>query len=487
MPELNDHELLAEFAETNSETAFAALVERYVNLVHSTALRFTYHPHHAEEITQAVFIILARKAGKLSPRVVLSGWLYQAARLTAANLVKAEMRRHHREQEAFMQTILNEPDPMTWKQIAPLLDEAMGGLGETDRNAVVLRFFENKTAAEAAVELKLTEAATHKRVNRALEKLRKFFTKRGVSSTTAIIAGTISVNSVQAAPVALAKSVTAAAIAKGAAASASTLALIKGALKIMAWTKMKTAVAVGVGVLLAASTTTVVLKEMSGPKITDSMWELSNRNITNLPPMLILRKTQFAQGGGLGYNGKFIAHGFEVQQLLDQVYGYFPRARERYLTAPPKGRFDMILTLTNHPKEALAQEIKTKFGLVARTNMVATDALLLQPIETGVRNIKPGMVLDEGSSTQVNADDTAFTSVNMGINELQDLLEGMLEMPVVDRTQLAARYNYSLSWNALPTDPKRKSAVKQALLNQLGLELVPTNIPVEMLIVERAH
>src|SRR5258706_16044487 len=111
-----------------------------------------------------------------------------------------------------MQTILNEPDAMAWEQIAPLLDEAMGGLAETDRNAVVLRFFENKTAAEVADTLKLTEAAARKRVNRAVEKLRKFFTKRGVSSTAAIIAGTISANSVQAAPVALAKSVTAVAI-----------------------------------------------------------------------------------------------------------------------------------------------------------------------------------------------------------------------------------------------------------------------------------
>src|ERR1022692_3057983 len=115
-----DHELLAEFARTESETAFATLVERDVNLVYSTALRFTGNPHHAEEITQAVFIILARKAGKLSPRVVLSGWLYQAARLTSANLMKGEIRRRHREQEAYMQTILNEPDGTTWRQIAPL-------------------------------------------------------------------------------------------------------------------------------------------------------------------------------------------------------------------------------------------------------------------------------------------------------------------------------------------------------------------------------
>src|SRR6266481_5082985 len=108
MPELTDHELLAEFARTESETAFATLVTRYVNLVYSTALRFTGNPHQAEEISQAVFIILARKAGKLSSRVVLSGWLYQTARLTAANLLKVEIRRQQREQEAYMQSIVNE-------------------------------------------------------------------------------------------------------------------------------------------------------------------------------------------------------------------------------------------------------------------------------------------------------------------------------------------------------------------------------------------
>ena len=113
----------------NSEAAFAALVARYVNLVYSTALRFTGNPHHAEEITQAVFIILARKAGGLLRGAVLSGWLYQTARLTAANFVKGEIRRHRREQEAYMQSILNEPEAAAWEQIAPLLDEAMGRSG----------------------------------------------------------------------------------------------------------------------------------------------------------------------------------------------------------------------------------------------------------------------------------------------------------------------------------------------------------------------
>jgi len=259
MPELDDQQLLREFAKTNSETAFAALVARHVNLVYSTALRFCGNPHRAEEVTQAVFIILARKAKSLGGKTVLSGWLYQTARMTAANVVKGEIRRQRREQEAYMQSTLNEPDPAAWEQIAPLLDDAMGRLGEIDRNAVVLRFFENKTAREVAAALQLTEAAAHKRVNRALDKLRKFFTKRGVIHSAAIIAGAVSANSVQAAPVGLAKTISAVAVAKGAVASTSTLTLVKGALKIMAWTKMKTAVVVSGVALLTVGTLTVTV------------------------------------------------------------------------------------------------------------------------------------------------------------------------------------------------------------------------------------
>jgi RNA polymerase sigma factor (sigma-70 family) len=252
MTEQDDHELLAQFARSECESAFAALVARHVNLVYSVALRSTGNLHHAEEITQAVFIILARKAGRLRRSTGLSGWLYQTARLTAANFVKGEIRRRRREQEAYLQSTLNEPDAAAWEQIAPLLDEAMGGLGDTDRNAILLRFFENKTAAEVAVALRTTEGAAHKRVSRALEKLRKFFTKRGVTLSAAVIAGSVSANSVQAAPVGL--TVSAIAAAKGSAATASTIALVKGALRLMAWTKAKTTVLVGVGVLLTAGT-----------------------------------------------------------------------------------------------------------------------------------------------------------------------------------------------------------------------------------------
>jgi RNA polymerase sigma factor (sigma-70 family) len=245
MPESDDHQLLGEFVRCRSEAAFTELVRRYAGLVYSTAHRFCDNPHHAEEITQAVFIILARKAETISPRVVLSGWLYQTARLTAANFVKGEIRRRRREQEAVMQSNLCEPDPTAWEKIAPLLDEAMGALGETDRNAVLLRYFENRNSSEIGGALRMSEDTARKRVNRALDKLRHFFAKRGVTVSSAALSEVIAMNSIQRVSALMVKSIATLAVAKGAAASASTLTLIKGALKIMAWTKAKTAIVVG--------------------------------------------------------------------------------------------------------------------------------------------------------------------------------------------------------------------------------------------------
>ncbi len=249
MPEPDDITLLGQYVG-GDESAFTKLFERHVHLVYSAALRQARNPSHAEEVTQAVFILLARKAKSLSPKIVLSGWLYQAARLTTASLIKREIRRQRREQEVYMQTS-TEPDTLLWEQISPLLDDAMGRLGETDRNAIVLRFFENRTSREVAVALKLNEVTARKRVSRALEKLRTFFAKRGVVLTAAIIAGAISGNSVQAAPTALANSAMAIAISKGAIAGGSTLSLINGAMKIMAWTKAKTTVVAAVAVVAA--------------------------------------------------------------------------------------------------------------------------------------------------------------------------------------------------------------------------------------------
>ena len=508
MPELNDHELLAEFARTGSETAFAAIAARHVNLVYSAALRFAGNPHHAEEITQAVFIILARKAVQLSPRTVLSGWLYQTARLMAANFVKGEIRRQRREQEAYMQSTLTDPEPAAWEQIAPLLDEAMGRLGETDRNAVVLRFFENKTAAEVGVALKLTEAAAHMRVSRALEKLRKLFSKRGVSSTTAIIAETISVNSIQAAPAALAKTVTAVAVAKGAAASGSTLTLIKGALKIMAWTKAKTAIVSGVVVLLAAGTTTVAVKEIQEHQ-TDWWEEVPDITPNNLggilaskPPQVIIKPAKFSKEGGGSEevdSNDWISVGISTtaDAIVRTAYNS-DRLRTVFLTKAPEGRFDFIANLPHGSSKALREAIKRKFDLVGNREIRETDVLLLKLAATDTGGFKPANSLRR--SLNVTAPDThnffkslkdgsffAYFDRTLEESGLRSSLETDFQLPIIDQTGLTNRYDFSVTWPHFHDNDndKHKQITKDILREQLGLVLVPSREPVEMLVVEK--
>ena len=260
MQAMDDMALLREYATGNSEAAFETLVSRRVGFVYSAALRQVRDPNLAEEVTQAVFIILAQKAGRISGKTILAGWLFRTTRFAALAQMRADAKRRRREQEANMQSELQPTAPdQFWEQMSPLLDEALATLGETDRQAVLLRFFENKSLAEVGSRLGTGEDTARKRVSRALEKLHRYFSKHGVSSTTAAIAGAISSNSVQIAPVALAKTVTAVAVAKGAAASGSTLTLVQGSLKLMAWAKTKSIIIASATMIWVAATTTFVI------------------------------------------------------------------------------------------------------------------------------------------------------------------------------------------------------------------------------------
>jgi len=254
MQSSDDMQLLQEYASRRSEQAFTTLVARHINLVFSAALRSVNNAGQAEEITQAVFVTLARKARALRRGTVLSGWLYQTARLTACNFTRAEMRRQHREQEAYIQSTMNDPEPEAWTRVGPLLDEAMAQLNERDRNAIVLRFFEGKPLKGVGDALGSSEDAAKMRVNRALDKLRDFFHRRNITVPAAALAAAIAENSIHAAPAGLAASVASVAsvVVPGSALTVSTLTLVKGAIHIMTSTKIGLAIgATGAAIIIA--------------------------------------------------------------------------------------------------------------------------------------------------------------------------------------------------------------------------------------------
>lgn len=210
----SDLQLLAQYTRQHAEDAFAEIVRRHLNLVFSAALRQVRSPQLAEEVAQSAFTDLARQADRLAPDTILSAWLYQVTRRTAIDVVRREARRQFREQVAHELNAMN-ATAADWTHIEPLLDEAMHALDNIDRTAVLLRYFENKSLREVGQMLGTNEDAARKRVSRAVERLREFFTKRGVPVGASGLVGVISANAVQAAPIGLTAAITAAAALAG--------------------------------------------------------------------------------------------------------------------------------------------------------------------------------------------------------------------------------------------------------------------------------
>src|SRR5256885_9409579 len=185
---MQDAELLREYVTSRSDTAFAELVERYVNFVYSSARRQVGNAQLAEEVAQVVFSLLARKAVGLTDLPSLAGWLYRATCFTAAKTLRTEMRRRHHEQEAATMNQVNATDDEIWEHLSPMLDDALKQLEEQDRLAVFLRFFQQKPMRVVGETLGVSEAAAKMRVGRAVERLRGFFSKRGVAGAAGGVA-----------------------------------------------------------------------------------------------------------------------------------------------------------------------------------------------------------------------------------------------------------------------------------------------------------
>ena len=246
-----DRELLAAYLQGSHE-AFRALADRYVGLIYATAKRQA-PPHLAEDITQAVFLLLAQRAHTLRNPQLLPAWLLKITRYCAANARRSDQRRHHHEQKAAAMATTISPPPLDTPDLDPHLDAALASLSAPDRTALLLRFYNDHSLAQIAASLSISEEAAKKRVARALEKLRKHFLRRGLPLALPLLATTLAQHS-SAAPPALAAKVATAALTKSTAATSATL-IAKGALKLMAYTTAKWTAAA----LLITVTTTAII------------------------------------------------------------------------------------------------------------------------------------------------------------------------------------------------------------------------------------
>lgn len=241
-----DRQRLDEFCSTGSERAFRELVERHLPLVYGTAMRLLNGDSHlAEDVAQAVFANLARKARSLPRGIVLAGWLHRDTRFTALEVLRKERRRKARELEAAaMQEADSWAHPVAWSSIQPILDELLDELEDADRHALLLRFLEQRSLLAVGNALGIPEDTARKRVQRALEKLRSRLVARGITTTGGALSAMLTSRGAEAVPLGLS-----ARLAKSALVSAATTAVPSvGICTLMASTKF-----------LAGSATALVL------------------------------------------------------------------------------------------------------------------------------------------------------------------------------------------------------------------------------------
>ncbi|MBI1177841.1 sigma-70 family RNA polymerase sigma factor [bacterium] len=276
---MTDRELLDQIARQQSEAAFTEIVRRHLGLVYSAAVRQLGSPDEARDVAQSVFIRLARQCAQLKSDVVLTGWLYRTTRNLCLETNRKQRRQREREQAAAANLMTSET-ANPWDQIAPVLEPAMDELTEAERQAVLLRFFQNKSLREVGAALGVGEDAAQKRVGRALDRLRDIFGKRSITLPAAVLATAISGGAIQTAPAAVLSFVTTSALASGMVATTSLLT--QSTSTTMNLLNLKTA-AVVLAAAAVTGTSTYFVKEHQATRLRadyQSLKELQTRFAT---------------------------------------------------------------------------------------------------------------------------------------------------------------------------------------------------------------
>ncbi|HEY3760746.1 MAG TPA: TIGR03435 family protein [Verrucomicrobiae bacterium] len=489
MPE-PDNQLVAEFNAQRSETAFAALVRQHLNMVFSTALRQVGDAGAAEEIAQNVFVALAQSSGKLESHPTIAGWLYQTTLNKAREWVRSELRRRRREQTAADLNLARAEGDSLWSPLVPLLDEALLQLHETDRSAVVMRFMEGQTYQEVGSALDISEDAARKRVNRCLEQLTHFFQCRGFTTPALAVDAPLFALAMHVAPATLAGHATKTALATTHSAS-STLTL-KGALKLMAWTKAHTTLTAGIAALfvIGATTATVVtVKKIQAYEVENYLahWDKMNLNDAPLPNVALLRPTRYQnQGdwiliGGTGPDDRAMRRDASFQEVLSTAYGFSPEQMV-FNTRLPRGGFDMLLTTPSNSRETLRTEIKKQFGIVAHPETRDMDVLVMKDGNTNASGIK----ISDGGGPNILEDAGSIKLHGYTMADIAHLIGTLDHKPVVDETGLTNAYDVDASWDPKLQGKALQNKLDDIIRNQFGLQLTPDTQPVQVLVVEKA-
>lgn len=481
------HQWMAEYRARRSDEAFAALVRQHVNLVFATALRQVGDHGAAEEITQNVFVALAQASDKLQSHPTIAGWLHRTTLNKSREWLRAELRRHQREQVAVSRDLAAAEGDSVWAALVPLLDEALLDLREPDRQAVIMHYLEGHTFQEVGSVLGIGEDTARKRIDRCLDQLTRFFHRHGFEVPALSASTPLFALASPAAPSGLATSATSAALAAAHSATATTTyALIKGALKFMAWTNTKTAIGVGIGLLVAAAATTVTVKGIAAlsTPIWQKHYDLSY--VDTLPPQVkILPSLPATLRSGIHpcgiRNDKVIGLGQSIPDML--MMAYKVRPAELVWNAPIFGAKYNFATssydyFSNFPRDngkIFQAAIQKTLGLAGHYETVQTNALILAVKFPNTHGFSPA----SGPSFDHESWD-AYSVHGDSLGELLNYLELRLGVVVVDQTQMDGNYDIDFKWDGLS-----RAGLQQALLAQTGLELIPTNTTVQMLVVEQ--
>ena len=248
---MTDRKLLDAYVAAGSHEAFSEIVARHSGPVYAACLRVLANEHEAEDVTQATFLILMRKAASLSHDTVLAGWLYRTATLAAKDARKGIRRRECHEQEVNVVQREGKTSAETeWNTLSPHLDEALASLPQSQRDVIVLRYLHGLSHAEVARELGCAEEAVHTRITRALATLRNRLSRREVRVSALLLAALLGQHAIQAAPSQLVSSIQAACSGK-AGVRVNAMGITEGVMKAKYWSKRRMCVAGLLAALIA--------------------------------------------------------------------------------------------------------------------------------------------------------------------------------------------------------------------------------------------